>query len=99
MIVLRSVDNYNKIKQCKFEIYFQVLALEPSGPIQMISELPKVRFIVSAKQGLIYASSISQIWCLQAVDVAKQRKVLLDAKKFELALKLTVRLSFVCWVV
>lgn len=71
---------------------FQVLTLEPSGPVQMISELSKVRFIVSAKQGLLYASSVSQIWCLQAVDVAKQRKVLVDAKKFELALKLTVSL-------
>lgn len=56
----------------------------------MILELPRVRFIVSAKQGLLYAASISQIWCLQAVDIAKQRKVLVDAKKFELALKLTV---------
>lgn len=58
----------------------------------MVSELPKVRFIVSARPGLLYAASIGQIWCLQAVDVAKQRKVLVDAKKFELAIKLTVRL-------
>lgn len=67
----------------------------------MLTELPKVRFIVSAKQGLLYACSISQIWCLQAIDVAKQRKVLVDAKKFELALKLTVsinRLYILIWV-
>lgn len=49
-----------------------------------------MRFVVSAKQGLLYAASISQIWCLQAVDIAKQRKVLVDAKQFQLALKLTV---------
>lgn len=67
------------------------MTLEPNGPVQMLSDLPKVRFIVSANQGLLYAASISQIWCLQAVDVAKQRKILVDAKKFELALKLTVR--------
>lgn len=56
----------------------------------MLQDLPKVKFIAHAKQGLLYAASLCQIWCLQAVDVAKQRKVLLDAKKFELALKLTV---------
>ncbi|CAH1174241.1 unnamed protein product [Phaedon cochleariae] len=67
----------------------EVLTLEPSGLVQTLDELPKVRYIVSAKQGLLYAASISQIWCIQAVDVAKQRKVLVDAKQFQLALKLT----------
>ncbi|XP_018576853.1 vam6/Vps39-like protein [Anoplophora glabripennis] len=67
----------------------EVLTLEPSGLVQTLPDLSKVRFIVSAKQGLLYAASVSQIWCIQAVDVAKQRKVLVDAKQFQLALKLT----------
>lgn len=67
------------------------MTLEPNELVQVLSDLPKVRYIVSAKQGLLYVASISQIWCLQAVDVAKQRKVLVDAKQFQLALKLTVR--------
>lgn len=69
---------------------FQVLTLEPSGSVQTLTGLPKVRFIVSAGQGLLYAASLTQIWCIEAVDVAKQRKVLVEAKQFQLALKLKV---------
>lgn len=64
--------------------------------MQTLTDLPKVRFIVSAqKQGLLYAASISQIWCIQAVDVARQREVLVNAKQFQLALKLTVSYIFI----
>lgn len=70
------------------------MTLEPGGLVQTLPDLSKVRFIVSAKQGLLYAASVSQIWCIQAVDVAKQRKVLVDAKQFQLALKLTVSVFF-----
>ncbi|KAG5897551.1 hypothetical protein JTB14_007267 [Gonioctena quinquepunctata] len=67
----------------------EVLTLEPSGLVQTLADLPKVRYIISSAQGLLYAASISQIWCVQALDVAKQRAVLVDAKQFQLALKLT----------
>nr|XP_023015227.1 vam6/Vps39-like protein isoform X1 [Leptinotarsa decemlineata] len=67
----------------------EVLTLDPSGLVQTLTDLPKVRFIVSAQQGLLFAASISQIWCMTAVDVAKQRAVLVDDKQFQLALKLT----------
>ncbi|CAH1953985.1 unnamed protein product [Acanthoscelides obtectus] len=67
----------------------EVLTLEPSGLVQTLSGMPKVRFIASAQQGLLYAAAISQIWCILAVDIAKQRKILVDAKQFQLALKLT----------
>lgn len=64
--------------------------MEPNGLVQTLIDLPKVRFIVNCQQGLLYAASLSQVWCIQTVDVAKQRKVLLDSKQFQLALKLTV---------
>ncbi|CAG9858629.1 unnamed protein product [Phyllotreta striolata] len=68
----------------------EVLTLEPSILVQTLTDLPKVRFIVSSqKQGLLYAASISQFWCIQAVDIAKQREVLVNAKQFQLALNLT----------
>jgi hypothetical protein len=68
----------------------EVQTLEPSGLVQTLPDLSKVRFIITCQQGLLYAASVSQIWCICAVDVARQRKVLLDSKQFQLALKLTV---------
>jgi tetratricopeptide (TPR) repeat protein len=67
----------------------EVQTLEPSGLVQTLPDLSKVRFIITCQQGLLYAASVSQIWCICAVDVARQRKVLLDSKQFQLALKLT----------
>lgn len=64
--------------------------LEPGGIVQTLSDMNKVRLIICCRQGLLYAASVSQVWGLVAVDVAKQRKVLLDNKQFQLALKLTV---------
>ncbi|KAJ8942577.1 hypothetical protein NQ318_010385 [Aromia moschata] len=67
----------------------EVLTLEPNGLVQTLTDMPKVRFIVTAQQGLLFAASVSHIWSIQAVDVGKQRKVLVDGKQFQLALKLT----------
>ncbi|VEN61538.1 unnamed protein product, partial [Callosobruchus maculatus] len=67
----------------------EVLTLEPSSLVQTLGNMPKVRFIVAAQQGLLYAAAISQIWCIHSVDIAKQRKILVDGKHFQLALKLT----------
>ncbi|CAH0560450.1 unnamed protein product [Brassicogethes aeneus] len=73
-----------------FSDSLEVQTLEPNGLIQSFPDLQKVRFLVPCKQGLLYAASISQIWCIQAVDVAKQRRVLLESKQFQLALNLTL---------
>ncbi|KAK9879568.1 hypothetical protein WA026_006636 [Henosepilachna vigintioctopunctata] len=56
---------------------------------QSFEDLAKVRFLVSCNQGRIYAASLSQVWAISGVNIAKQRKLLLEAKQFQLALKLT----------
>ncbi|KFB35035.1 AGAP002498-PA-like protein [Anopheles sinensis] len=57
--------------------------------IQSIPQLQKARFLVRGKQGLLYAASVSHLWCIQAVDISKQREHLLKEENFQLALKLT----------
>lgn len=46
--------------------------------------------MVACQNGLIYASSALDVWCLRAVPFAKQIKRLLEEKDFQLALKLAV---------
>lgn len=67
----------------------EVATLEPNSLVQTLTDLPKIRFIVPSRQGLLYAASVGQIWVIQAISVAKQREVLLKDKQFQLALKLT----------
>lgn len=69
--------------------------LEPCGFVQSLTSLPKARLIVRCKQGVLYAASVSHVWCIRAVDIAKQRQGLLTLKQFQLALKLTVNSNFV----
>lgn len=66
--------------------------LEKENLIQVIPDLPKARFLIRGQRGLLYAASLSHLWCIQAVDLTKQRKMLLKDKKFHLALQLTVSL-------
>lgn len=61
-----------------------------SGKIYLFFPLAKVRFLVSCSQGRVYAANFSQVWVISGINIAKQRKLLLDAKQFQLALKLTV---------
>lgn len=66
--------------------------LEKDNLIQTIPELAKARFLISGKSGqhgLIFAASISHLWCIEAVDIATQRTSLLQDKKWFLALQLT----------
>lgn len=66
--------------------------LEKDNLIQTIPELHKARFLISGKtgqQGLIFAASISHLWCIEAIDIATQRQNLLQDKKWFLALQLT----------
>lgn len=58
--------------------------------VQVLNNLPKARLITRCKQGLLYAASVSQVWCLHAIDIAKQQEILLKDKQFQLALTLTV---------
>jgi Vam6/Vps39-like protein vacuolar protein sorting-associated protein 39 len=58
--------------------------------IQVIPNLQRARFLISGKQGLLFVASVSHLWCIQAVDVAKQTEHLLQEKNFQLALQLTV---------
>ncbi|XP_055540397.1 vam6/Vps39-like protein [Wyeomyia smithii] len=57
--------------------------------IQTIPQLPKARFLTRGKQGLLYAASASHLWCIQAVEISKQREHLLQEENFHLALQLT----------
>lgn len=46
--------------------------------------------LLTCQNGLIYASSALDVWCLKAVPFARQIKRLLEDKDFQLALKLAV---------
>lgn len=63
--------------------------------VQTLSEMAKVRFLVRSRQGILFAASVSQIWCLQMVDVSRQVERLLKAGEFQLALKLIVSQSVI----
>lgn len=58
--------------------------------MQSLPELQKARLLVRSGNGLLFAASVSQLWCIQAIDIPKQRQSLLQQKKFQLALQLTV---------
>lgn len=61
--------------------------------IQSLSEVQKARHLVRSKKGLMFAASVSQLYCIQGVDIQKQCQSLLQQKKFQLALQLTVSLT------
>lgn len=58
--------------------------------IQSIPQLQKARFMARGRQGLLYVASVSHLWCIQAVEISKQREHLLQEENFHLALQLTV---------
>lgn len=70
----------------------RVLATEADDDtfMQSLPELQKARLLVRSGKGLLFAASVSQLWCIQAIDIPKQRQSLLQQKKFQLALQLTV---------
>lgn len=70
--------------------------------IQTIPQLQKARFLARGKKGLLYVASVSHLWCIQAVEISKQREHLLQEENFHLALQLTVReddFGGVIWIV
>lgn len=70
----------------------EVYTLEGCLHIQTITELNKARLICRSKQGKVYVASMSQVWCVSAVDVGQQIRTLLEQNQFQLALKLTVNI-------
>ncbi|XP_024940137.1 vam6/Vps39-like protein isoform X2 [Cephus cinctus] len=67
----------------------EVYTLEGCLQIQTIPDLNKARLIFRCKQGIVYIASMSQVWCIRAVDVAQQIRTILEQNQFQLALKLT----------
>lgn len=61
--------------------------------IQSMPELKNARHLARSKKGLLFAASVSQLYCIQMVDIQKQCKSLMKEKKFQLALQLTVMRS------
>lgn len=73
----------------------EIRVLDASGSmkdtfIQTLPEIQKARHLVRSKKGLLFAASLSQLWCIQGVDIPKQCQNLLQNKRFQLALQLTV---------
>ncbi|KAL4715769.1 hypothetical protein ACJJTC_006348 [Scirpophaga incertulas] len=67
----------------------RVHTVEPPLFIQTLSELNKARLMYRCKRGLIFVSSVGQVWCLSSVDVTKQRQQLLKDKQFQIAIDMT----------
>ncbi|XP_053957828.1 vam6/Vps39-like protein isoform X1 [Anastrepha ludens] len=57
--------------------------------VQTIPELSKTKFLVHSGKGTIFAAANSELWCIRMVDVPTQRNILLQQKKFQLAIGLT----------
>lgn len=77
----------------------EVRVLDASGSmkdtfIQRLSEIQKARHLVRSKKGLLFAASMTQLYCIQGVDIQKQCQSLLQQKKFQLALQLTVSTKY-----
>lgn len=75
----------------------EIRVLDASGSmkdtfIQTLSDVQKARHLVRSKKGLLFAASVSHLYCIQGVDIQKQCQNLLQQKKFQLALQLTVML-------
>jgi len=58
--------------------------------VQTIPELQKTKFLVHADKGTIFAAATSELWCIRMVEIPIQRQQLLQQKKFQLAIELTV---------
>ncbi|XP_071441568.1 vam6/Vps39-like protein [Hetaerina americana] len=65
----------------------EVRSVDPYLHIQSI-QLQRPQLIHSVRQGKLFVSSGTQVWCLQAVSVSRQIHNLLEEKQFQLALKL-----------
>lgn len=62
--------------------------------VQSIPELSKTKHLVRSGRGTIFAAAISELWCIRMVDISVQRQQLLQQKKFQLAIELTVSFKY-----
>lgn len=67
-----------------------VSGIDKETLVQSIPELSKVRHLVRSARGTIFAAAISELWCIRMVDITTQRQQLLQQKKFQLAIEITV---------
>lgn len=58
--------------------------------VQTLPELKDTKFLVRSDKGTIFAAASSELWCIRMVDIPTQREQLLQKKKFQLAIELTV---------
>ncbi|RLU19122.1 hypothetical protein DMN91_009480 [Ooceraea biroi] len=71
----------------RLEVY-TLEGFEGSLHVQTIKDLNKARLIYRCKQGRVFVASMSQIWCVKAIDVTLQIRTLLEQNQFQLALNL-----------
>ncbi|XP_017486176.1 PREDICTED: vam6/Vps39-like protein [Rhagoletis zephyria] len=57
--------------------------------VQTIPELSKTKLLVRSGKGTLFAAANSELWCIRMVDIPTQRQILLQQKKFQLAIGLT----------
>lgn len=73
----------------------EVRILEASGPVndtfvQLLPDIQRARYLARSKNGLFFAASLTEIWCIKNIDYRKQCKDLLENKQFQLALRIAV---------
>lgn len=65
--------------------------------VQTLPDLKNTRFLVRSDKGTIFTAASSELWCIRMVDIPTQREELLQQKKFQLAIELTVsKIQILC---
>lgn len=57
-------------------------------PIQVMRDLPGVRYLVRTGSGMLFAASVSQLWQIKITDIPLQIQQLNEKKNFQLSLEL-----------
>lgn len=57
-------------------------------PIQVIRDLPGVRYLVRTRSGVLFAASVSQLWQIKISDIPRQIQQLNEKNNFQLSLQL-----------
>lgn len=70
----------------------EIRSVQPALLVQTI-KIEKPQLICRAYSGVLYVACGVHLSIIQAIPAAKQIKILIDEKQFQLALKLCVRLS------
>lgn len=73
----------------------ETCALNKETLLQTFTELNRIKFLVRATSGVIFAGGATEIWCLRRTDIPLQRQKLLESKLFQVAIDLTVNIAFI----